>query len=91
MMVSSAGEAAVSAVSLVDNVFVLLINLFAALATGGAVISGQYLGRRRPDVASESSRAADPVHRRVSVLIMALTYFFRSFILNVVFEKSRQT
>lgn len=32
--------------ALVDNVMVLFINLFAALATGGAVIAGQYLDRR---------------------------------------------
>ena len=87
MMVSSAGEAAVSAVSLVDNVFVLLINLFAALATGGAVISGQYLGRRRPDVAQKAAEQLILFTSVFSVLIMALTYFFRSFILNVVFGK----
>ena len=87
MMVSSAGEAAVSAVSLVDNVFVLLINLFAALATGGAVISGQYLGRRRPDVAQKAAEQLTLFTAVFSVLIMALTYFFRSFILNVVFGK----
>jgi Na+-driven multidrug efflux pump len=44
IMVSYAGEAAVSGVSLVDCVFILIIQTFAALAAGGAVVAGQYLG-----------------------------------------------
>ena len=41
MMVSSAGEAAVSSVALVDLINVLIINVFSALATGGAVVAAQ--------------------------------------------------
>lgn len=54
MMVSSVGEAAVSGVSLVDMINVLIINIFAALATGGAVVSSQFLGQKNNKQACES-------------------------------------
>ena len=56
MMVTSAGEAVVSGVSLVDNINNLIINIFSALSTGGAVVVAQYLGRREPE--SEIGRAS---------------------------------
>lgn len=43
VMVSSVGEAAISGVSLVDMINNLIFNIFAALATGGAVVTSQFL------------------------------------------------
>ena len=47
MMISSVGEAAVSGVSLVDMVNNLIFNILAALATGGAVVTSQYIGAKK--------------------------------------------
>ena len=55
IMIASVGEAAVSGVSLVDQIMVLLINAFAALATGGAVVAGQFLGQKRTEDACRSA------------------------------------
>ena len=56
MMVTSVGSAAISAVSLVDSLNVLIIYVFSAMATGGAIICAQYLGRKDSRQAQETGR-----------------------------------
>ena len=85
IMVSQVGEAAISAVSLVDTVNVLLINAFSALATGGAVIVGQYLGRRELQKAGHSGAQLLLFMGEVSLLVMAVFYLAKGFVLGVVF------
>ena len=85
VMVSHVGEAAISAVSLVDTVNVLLVNAFSALATGGAVIAGQYLGRREPRKAGHSGQQLLLFMGEASLLIMLFFYLGKGFVLNVVF------
>lgn len=55
VMISGVGEAAVSGVSLVDNINILVINIFSALATGGAVVAGHALGQKNRDQAGRSA------------------------------------
>lgn len=85
VMVSQVGEAAISAVSLVDTVNVLMVNAFSALATGGAVIAGQYLGRRESAKAGHSGAQLLLFMGEVSILITALFYLAKGFVLGVVF------
>lgn len=87
LMVASVGEAAVSGVSLVDNIMVLLINIFAALATGGAVTAGHYIGQHKE---KEASKATDQLILFIlvsSIFIMAGVYLSQNLILGKVFGK----
>lgn len=85
IMVASVGESAVSAVSLVDSVSILLINIFAALATGGAVVAGQYLGQKNSAKSCEAGEQLLVFVTFISLIIMTVMYAGKSFILNVVF------
>lgn len=87
VMVASAGESAVSAVSLVDTVMVLLINVFAALATGGAVVAGQYLGRRDEKKACQATNQLYLFMGAFALAITAAMYLGRGLILHGVFGK----
>ncbi len=55
VMISGVGEAAVSGVSLVDNINILVINVFAAMATGGAVVAGHALGQKNQEQAGRAA------------------------------------
>jgi len=54
IMVSSVGEAAISGVSLVDMINAVVLVLFGALATGGAVVTSQFIGARKMRDAQKS-------------------------------------
>ena len=87
IMVAVVGESAVASVSLVDNINVLLIGIFAAIATGGAVIIGQFIGYGDDGRAQKAAEQLMIFMAIFSVAIMALMYLCRWFILHVVFGK----
>ena len=85
IMVSSCGEAAVSGVSLVDMINVLIINVFAALATGGAVVVAQLLGAREHKRACDAAKQLYLVVTVISLAISALIMAFREPLLRLLF------
>lgn len=85
IMISGIGEAAVSGVSLVDMLCVLLINIFSALATGGAVITSQFLGSKDKKRANVSAMQLVAVGLASSLLVMAVVLLFQRAILQLLF------
>ena len=72
LVVSYAGESAVSGVSLVNQFNTIFIYLFTALASGGAVVISQYVGRNENDSAGESASQLLLFSTLFSVLIAVL-------------------
>lgn len=85
VMVSSCGEAAVSGISLVDSINVLLIQVFSALATGGAVVSAQYLGMGKHEEAKDSARHLIFVVLVVSLVIAVFSLLTHQPLLRAIF------
>ncbi len=87
VMVTTSGEAAVSGVSLVDNINTLIIQIFSALSTGGAVVVSQYLGRREPHNARTAAKQLLYAMMAVSLFLMAVALVFRQHILSLIFGR----
>ena len=85
VMVASAGEAAVSAISLVDSITVLIVQVFASFATGGAVVSSQYLGRKDYASANIAAKQLLILSLVVSLSLMAVCLPSRGAIIRLIF------
>lgn len=87
MMVSNVGSAAISAVSLVDSINTLILNIFSALATGGAIVCSQYIGKQRTDRANAAGRQLILSMFVISTVISAVCVIFRAPLLSLIFGK----
>lgn len=90
VMVASCGETAVAGISLVDSINILLITVFSALATGGAIVASQHLGnsdRKNANVAAQQLLISTFA---VALVIMAFSLVFKEPILNTIFGKTEK-
>ncbi len=86
IMVSGVGESAVSGVSLVDSINVLLITLFMSLTTGGYVIISQALGQRDEKKAVNCANQMVLITTIIAIFVMAFSLQFNQLILNLAFK-----
>lgn len=87
LVVSYAGEAAVSGVSLVNQFNTIFIYLFTALASGGAVVLSQYIGRKEADNAGNSASQLLMFGTVFSVVIAVLVLIGNRGMLRLLFGK----
>lgn len=85
VMIASAGENAVSAISLVDSITILIVQLFAAFATGGAVVASQYLGNKDHASANAAAKQLILLSLLVSIFLLILCMPFRRQIISFIF------
>ncbi|QHQ61334.1 MATE family efflux transporter [Anaerocolumna sedimenticola] len=85
IMVARAGEVAVSGVSLVDTLNVLLITIFSSLATGGAVVAAQYIGHKETENACKSAKQLLLISTIIALIIMAFSLLGNYYILRIIY------
>ena len=85
LMVSSVGEAAVSGVSLVDSMVQLIIYVFSAMAAGGAIVAGQYLGNNERERARKAAGELMWLNGAISLGITVLMLLFSNWLLTHLF------
>ncbi len=87
LMVSYAGEAAVSGVSLVNQLNNVFIFVFGAVASGGAVVASQYIGRNDRENGVAASSQLLMITVLISAFLMGISILFRSQILSLLFGR----
>ena len=87
MMVSNVGAAALSGVSLVDSINILIVQAFNAMATGGVIICSTCIGQRDLKRANEAARQVLLVSTTLSVTVMVIGLIFRTGLLSLVFGR----
>lgn len=85
LMVSNVGSAAISAVSLVDSINILVIQVFTALATGGAIICSQYMGQKDIANARDSAEQLMLVTGGISLLLTIVCLVLNRWLLRLIF------
>lgn len=90
VMVSSLGDAVMSGVSLVDNINTLVINIFAAFGTGGAVVASQFIGARRPAHARATAAQVIVSTLLVSLAVTGICLALREQIISLLFGEIEQ-
>lgn len=87
LMLASVGEAAVSGVSLVDTINILIINIFTAFGTGGAVIAGHYLGKKNEENARKAGWQILLFSVVSSLIVTAVFIMFHNGLLQLIIGK----
>ncbi len=87
LMVNGVEQGAVAAVSAVDTINILLINLFSALAAGGAVVAAQYIGRRDYKNANIAAKQLVLSAFTISMVIGLVALVFNGAILHMIYSK----
>ena len=90
LCVSNLGSAAISAVSLVDSINILIVQAFFALASGGTVVCSHYLGCKEKKQAQEAARQLVFITFMLSLAITVLFVIFNGPLLHLIFGKVEQ-
>jgi len=87
LMVSYAGEVAVSGVSLVNQLNNVFIFVFGAVASGGAVVASQYIGRNDRENGVTAASQLLMITVLISVFLMGISVLFRNQLLSLLFGR----
>ena len=85
VMVSGAGETAVSGISLVNTICVLLIVIFTSMASGGSVVGAQFLGSGDKKTACHAAEQLVMICGLIALVICGISFFGNRWILRVVY------